>query len=61
MNGGDGYTENQGDTDDEDSNVNPGATEILNNRKDDDSNSFTPDDLSDQPFPCKYSFQNIIS
>ncbi len=40
---GDGYTENQGDCDDTDPGVNPGASEIRSNGVDDDCNSFTPD------------------
>jgi hypothetical protein len=44
---GDGYTVSDGDCDDNDPNVNPGATEILDNGKDDDCNSSTPDSSAD--------------
>ncbi len=42
-------TENQQNPDDIDLSVNPSITEKPNNAKDDDSHSFTPDDLSIQP------------
>lgn len=38
-------TGNQGDPDDIDLSVNPSITEIPNNRINEDSHSFTPDDL----------------
>ena len=43
-NDNDGYTENQGDCNDTDASVNPGATEVAYNGKDDDCNAATPDD-----------------
>ena len=44
---GDGYTANQGDCDDGDPNVHPGAGEILDNGKNDDCNPATPDSSLD--------------
>jgi prepilin-type N-terminal cleavage/methylation domain-containing protein len=46
-NDGDGYTVYQGDCDDSDPDVNPGATEIPDNAIDDDCNPATPDSSDD--------------
>jgi hypothetical protein len=56
-NDGDGYSENQGDCNDDNAAVHPAAAEIPDNGIDDDCNPATLDDDSDQDGPIEYLTQ----